>query len=102
MNEVDSGIISNEEILRQKSYLQHDYGKFSIQSRNLQIIIPTESPKSPLFVSIISSDLSSSDFQHRVAWRIDRGFLLEQGTGLKTTRSIRFISIVIPMQPLQE
>lgn len=96
-DQVLSGILCREELFRQSAYLRHDHGIIQLKSRSLQIIIPTESPESHLFISLSSSELSRSKFNNRIAWKIDRGLLLEQGTTLSTTRSISFISIVTPI-----
>lgn len=98
-DQVLSGILCQGQMFRQNSYLRHEYGALMLESHSLQIIIPMKSPESPRFISLSSSELSRSKFNHRIAWKIDRGLLLEQGTTLSTTRSISFISIVTPISP---
>ncbi|CVK92419.1 uncharacterized protein FMAN_07315 [Fusarium mangiferae] len=87
-----AGILCREDVFRQKVYVQHR-GELKVKMSKLQVIIPTTSPKEPLFVSLSSSELSSSQFRHRIAWRVNRGLLLEQGTVLSTTESVFFISM---------
>lgn len=59
-------------------------------------------PKEQQFVTLTSSNLSSYTFEDRMAWRADRGLILEQGTTLSTTGIVFFISIVMPLKQRQQ
>lgn len=93
---VYAGVLRQTDILRQKAYLRHR-GHLRVESQRLQIIIPTTQPEECSYVSLSSSELSISKFEDRIAWRADRGLLLEQGTVLSTKGNLFFISIVMPL-----